>query len=95
MNNKVIGTVATLGLVLTVGLLTTIYSQQAFAQAIGGNGGDCTKSPSCNGIPGGTAGNGGTNNVGNGMPQTNGGHADGANANGGHVMNKNGVSHHQ
>ena len=64
MNNKVIGTVATLGLVLTVGLLTTIYSQQALAQVVtGGNGGDCTQSPSCNGIPGGTAGNGGTNNA--------------------------------
>ena len=41
MNNKVIGTVATLGLVLTVGLLTTIYSQQALVQVVtGSNGGD-------------------------------------------------------
>ena len=50
MNNKVFVMVATLGLVLTVGVLTTIYSQQAFAQKS-----HCTIGPVC----GGNGGNGG------------------------------------
>jgi hypothetical protein len=39
MENKIIPLVGTLGLVLTVGLLTTIYSQKVFAQGSGGAGG--------------------------------------------------------
>jgi hypothetical protein len=47
MKNKVLFMTTTLGLVLTVGVLT--YSQQAFAVTMGGNGGN-----------GGTGANGGT-----------------------------------
>jgi hypothetical protein len=39
MENKVIAMVGMLGLVLTVGLLTTIYSQQALAASGGGGSG--------------------------------------------------------
>ncbi|MGC2680553.1 MAG: hypothetical protein WA323_01710 [Candidatus Nitrosopolaris sp.] len=72
-----------------MGVLTTIYSQKAFALVVtGGNGGDCSasSSTSCNGIQGPAAGNGGIVTSGNG--------GNGANANGGHAMNKNGQSHH-
>ena len=80
MRNKVMGMVATLGLVLTVGVLATIYSQQAFGLVVtGGNGGDCTIL--CNGNQGGTGTNGGIG-------------TSGANANGGPVMSLNGQSHH-
>ena len=49
--------VTTLGLVLTVGVLTTIYSQQAFAVTT-----HCETGPVCGGYGGnaGTGGNGGT-----------------------------------
>jgi len=39
MENKIRSLVGTLGLVLTVGLLTTIYSQQVFAQVGRAGGG--------------------------------------------------------
>ena len=58
MENKVIGMV-TLGLVLTVGILTTIYSEQAFAAVnygvnagIGGNGGNGGKGVNEGGVGG-------------------------------------------
>jgi hypothetical protein len=70
--------VATLGSVLTVGVLTTIYSQEAFALVVTGeNGGDCSQ---CTGMMG---GNGGPGGIG----------TNGANANGGHAPNMNGHSH--
>jgi hypothetical protein len=57
MNKKILVMVATLGLVLTVGELATIYSQQAFAKTF-----PCTSPRVCggNGGNGGVGGNGGT-----------------------------------
>lgn len=61
MNNKLCGMVVTLGLVLTVGVLATTYSQQAFGQhngvsQNGGNGGSGS-----NGAIGANGGNGSPN----------------------------------
>ena len=80
MENKVIAMVTTLGLVLTVGVLTTIYSQQAFAVTT-----HCQTGPVCGGYGGnaGTGGNGGTctnNNC----------NANGGSGNGGNGGNSNG-----
>ena len=65
-------TVTTLGLVLTIGILTTIHSQQAFATPTSINGGTCTTN-NCN--ANGASGNGGSGASGNG--------GNGANSNGG------------
>ena len=53
--------VVTLGLVLTVGLLTTIYSQQAFGQhsGVSQNGGNGGSGSASNSVPGGIGANGG------------------------------------
>lgn len=67
----------TLGLVLTVGALATIYSQQAFA-LVPPPGTHCISGPVC----GGNAGNGGIG-VSGGVCTTPNCHASGASANGG------------
>jgi hypothetical protein len=60
MNNKVFGMVVTLGLVLTVGVLATIYSQQAFGQhsGVSQNGGNGGSGSASNSVPGGIGANG-------------------------------------
>jgi hypothetical protein len=74
--NTVFVMVATLGLVLSIGILTTIHSQQAFALTrthTGINGGMCTTN-NCNANGGsGNGGNGGNSNGGQGGNGGNGG----------------------
>jgi hypothetical protein len=69
--NTVFVMVVTLVLVLSIGILTTIHSQQAFATRTGINGGICTTN-NCN--ANGASGNGGSGASGNG--------GNGANSNG-------------
>jgi hypothetical protein len=76
--NTVFVMAATLGLVLSVGTLTTIHSQQAFATHTDINGGICTRNNcnangvSGNGINGGNSIGGQGGNGGNGESGTNG-----------------------
>jgi hypothetical protein len=70
MEYKVFALVATLGLVLIVGVVTTIFSQEAFARHAG-NGGTCI-TPNCNVNGNIVTGAPGTNGM-NGAPGANNG----------------------
>lgn len=74
LNNRVIAIVSTLGLVLTVSLITTTYSQETFAAA-GGSSGAGTGSGTV-----GTAGSTGSRGTGTATAASVGGGGTGANA---------------